>query len=113
MKINEINGQVIINGAIKRYTACTAERFSNWLDNEHAIACAIVLDAIGKGRVKDGEQYNILNYAMTTVDGIETILEKLLEVKADRKPREMSAETKRKNYEKQLAKLQAKYGIND
>lgn len=109
----QFNGIIEVNGKNVRYTACTAERFANWLDNEHAIACAIVLDAIGKGRVKDGEQYNILNYAMTTGAGIEVILENLQTVKADRKPREMSAETKRKNYEKQLAKLQAKYGINE
>ena len=109
----QFNGIIEVNGKNVRYTACVAERFAHIVDNEHAIACAIVLDYIGAEKIKEDSKQALFNMAFTTDSTIADIIEFIDSVRAPRKPREMSDDTKRKNYEKQLAKLKNKYGIED
>ena len=109
----QFNGIIEVNGKNVRYTACVAERFAHIVDNEHAIACAIALDYIGGEKIKEDAKRDLFNLAFNSDDSIESIIEYIDTVRAPRKPREMSDDTKRKNYEKQLAKLKNKYGIED
>lgn len=113
MENYDINGMVTVNGKTIRYTACVADRFSAMLDNEHAIGCAIVLDAIGAGKIKSEECKGLLDYAMNTMDNIEKLIEHMELVKNPRKSRTMSEEAKRASYEKQLLKLKERYGVKD
>ena len=91
------NGIVEVNGKKVRYTACIAERFSHFIDDEHAIAAAVVLDYIGQERIKEEAKRDALNIAINTNDTLAAIVEYLESVKAPRKPREMSNETRLKN----------------
>ena len=104
MTEKEFNGIIEVNGKNVRYTACIAERFSHLLDNEHAIAAAVVLDYIGQDRIKEEAKRDALNIAINTNDSLAAIIEFLDSVKAPRKPREMSNETRLKNQVIKLSK---------
>lgn len=105
MENYEINGILEMGDKTIRYTACIADRFSTYLDNKTAIATAIVIDYIGKGRVQDGKQTEVLATVLNSDMTIDETLALLDSVKAPRKPREMSEKSKTKSKVLKLAKI--------
>ena len=100
------------------YTNCIKERFDGYFvempEKEREIAsanCAIVLDFIGAGKIKNEEMQELLNKAINAeFESEEKLLEYIANIRAPRKKREMSQQTKDKNFEAQLKKLCEKYG---
>ena len=78
------------------------------VQNDEVLAKAIYL--IDNERVKDGQNQIVFAHGVNS-ETIEEFAQNVKEYLKPRKTRELSEETKQRNYEKQLAKLKAKYGM--
>ena len=101
----QFKGIIVVDGKVIRYTACVAERFAHIVDNEHAIACAIVLDYIGAEKIKDDAKRDLFNLAFNSNESIESIMKYIDTIRAPRKQREMSEKSKTKSKVLKLAKI--------
>lgn len=99
-----------------RVTACIADRFSVMAKTDapemsesdvanFAHNCALAIDFIGAGKIKQGECYDLMLRALNNEFKNESeIKEYIATVRADRKKREFSAETCAKRDAKKLLK---------
>lgn len=105
-----------------KYTNCIKDRFLELFDEvenevkreEMAVIAATALELVGFGKIKQNEKFDFINDAINgNFDNYTDFENRVNDIKNPRKKREISEETKRNNYEKQLEKLRAKYGITD